>query len=94
MALAARAEEAVPAGNDGGSSFKAEVKRMGSDIGDAGRKLGHEFAKAGKQVGRGTVKAVKSIGQKMSSDVKTKNFKPKTNGEVRPEKSGRGDDLR
>lgn len=94
VALATQAEEAAPAGNDGGSSFKAEVKRMGRDIGDAGKKLGHEFAKAGKQVGQGTVKTVKSIGQKMSSDVKTKNFKPKTNGEVHPEKSGRGDDQR
>jgi hypothetical protein len=95
VALAAQAEEAAPAsGGNGATSFKSSVKRMGSDIGDAGKKMGQEFAKAGKQVGQGTVKTVKSIGHKISSDVKTKNFKPKANGEDRPEPSGRGDEQR
>ena len=96
LALAAQAEEAAPAagGSAGGSSFKSSMKRMGSDIGDAGKKVGKEFAKAGKQVGQGTAKAVKYIGQKISTDVKTKNFKPKAQGKAPAEKSGRGDEPR
>ena len=96
LALAAQAEDTAPTagGNEGGSSFKSSMKRMGSDIGDAGKKVGKEFAKAGKQVGQGTAKAAKEIGQKVSTDVKTKNFEPKAQGKAPVEKSGRGDEAR
>lgn len=93
MAMGAQAEDTAPAasGNEGGSSFKSSMKRMGSDIGDAGKKVGKEFAKAGKQVGHGTVKAVKEVGHKVSTDVKTKNFEPKAQGKAPEQQSGRGD---
>jgi hypothetical protein len=94
LALAAHAEgNAAPAAG-GGTSFKAGVKRMGSDIGDAGKKVGKAFARAGRQVGHGTAKTVKSIGHKVSSDVKTKNFQPRAQGKVPREPSGRGDAQR
>jgi hypothetical protein len=93
----AAGETPAPAGTDGsngGSSFKSTMKRMGHDIGDAGKKVGHEFAKAGKQVGQGTVKAVKEIKNKVSSDVKTNNFKPRAQGKAPEGDTGRGDDQK
>ncbi|MBX9961528.1 MAG: hypothetical protein K2Y35_00630 [Burkholderiales bacterium] len=98
-ALNSQAAEETPApakndGSNGGSSFKSTMKRMGHDIGDAGKKVGHEFAKAGKQVGRGTVKAAKEIGHKVSTDVKTNNFKPKAQGKAPEGDTGRGDDRK
>lgn len=94
--LAAHAEDApAPAeGSNGGSSFKSTMKRMGSDIGSAGKKVGHEFAKTGKQIGQGTAKTAKEIGHKISTDVKTNNFKPKAQGKSPQGDTGRGDDQK
>jgi hypothetical protein len=95
IAFPAAAEDSPAAtGSSEGASLKSDVRRMGHDIGTAGKKIGQDFSRLGKQVGEGTSKTVKSVGRKISSDVKTKNFKLKSNSAARPEKSGRGDDQR
>jgi hypothetical protein len=70
------AEEAAPAEE---RSVKKTFKRIGRDIGGAGKQLGKEFAEFGKGVGRGTSNAAKANAGKISSDVKQGNFKPTNN---------------
>ncbi len=72
----AGADDAAPAQE---GSVKKAFKKMGRDIGGAGRQLGHEFAEFGRSVGRGTSSAAKSNAAKVSSDVKQGNFKPANN---------------
>lgn len=72
----AGAEESAPAQE---GSVKKAFKKMGRDIGGAGKQLGHEFAEFGRGIGRGTSSAAKANAGKISSDVKEGNFKPANN---------------
>lgn len=54
------------------------------------KEFGQELGKVGSSIGKGTVDSTKGIGNKVSSDVKKKNFKPRSQPAPEPNKPDRG----